>query len=99
MKMTPDQKAASQALQKAVEDHIKAIDDEIGRPDNPMVVTDWITIVACEGYSDDGLMSSYYILMPNGEIAEHKALGLLKYGSRMLVDGGIVVRDDEEEDD
>lgn len=76
--MTPEIRRAQQAL----DDAIKALMELHGYTGpKEGVITDWIVVVAQEGYEDDGdVKSGYTSLYSGGSMATHKALGLLRCG-------------------
>lgn len=78
--LTPEQRSAQRKLQEAIEEQVAQY-----RDDDRGVVTDWVVVMATEGYSSEGnAQSAYYLAFANGEMAEHRAVGLLEWGVHML---------------
>jgi hypothetical protein len=95
MRMNPQQKAAQEKLEEAVQQHVAAY-----RGDDDGVIADWILVTSTSGYDADGDgTSGYYMAYQGGEMSEHRAVGLLEWGKHMLTIGEIrgvaFGRDDE----
>jgi hypothetical protein len=89
--LTDEQKAAQEALQTAVERHIAAY-----RDGDTGVVADWILVTSTAGFGDRGQgTSAYYLAFMGGEMAEHRAIGLLDWGKHMLK-AGLLVGDEDD---
>lgn len=85
MKQTPEQKAAQEALQAAIEQHRKAFTDAEDVPIIGEITTDWITVAACISYDDDGDQTvAYHWALSNGAMPDHTAKGLLVHALDMV---------------
>jgi hypothetical protein len=80
MGLTAEQKAASQGLQAAIEEMLRAYEYDVDSDTGTVAMaTDWVVAVAQQGYSDDGeQVGGVCVLMPDGEIPAYRALGLLE---------------------
>lgn len=80
--LTPEQKTAQEALQKAIVEHCLVF-----RPvteTDPQMVSDWIVVANIIWFDSDGeRMSAYNIGFSDGQMDEHKAVGLCEIGKRV----------------
>lgn len=83
--MTPDQQAAQDNLQVALERHVRAFKPDLS--DGELLV-DWATIAQLTRFSPEGRReSAYQLIYANGAMEEHRAKGLFYHGLH-LVDFG-----------
>lgn len=85
-----ERKAAQEALQLAVERHVRAY-----RDGDTGVVSDWILVSTTTGFNGDDVTSAYYLAYMGGQMPEHRALGLLHWGVHMLKSGELVGDDND----
>lgn len=95
--MTPEQRAAESQLDEAIRASMEA-HGFLG-PDEG-VVTDWLVVVAQEGFDDEGnVKSGYTTLYSRGSMANHKAIGLLHCGLTYIdLNNERALRDDDDDD-
>lgn len=95
MRLTPQQQERMDAqdnLQRAVERHVAAY-----RGDDDGIVADWVLISSTSGFDDDGKgTSGYYLAFMGGEMAEHRAVGLMMWGKHMIESGEANGDDDDD---
>lgn len=83
--MTPEQQAAQEELQRALERHVKAFKPDMS--DGELLV-DWACIAQLTRFNEQGNReSAYQLIYANGAMEEHRAKGLF-YHALHLVDFG-----------
>jgi hypothetical protein len=89
MPRTPEQAEAEDALQIAVENHIRAF--RAGGPAGPLEVTgDWMLVATVVSLDLDNneRRYAYHLAFSGGEQPEHIAYGLLEMAGQLLSEGG-----------
>lgn len=82
--LTPEQKEAQEALEIAIRAHTEAWKDEEPQSTSEVLV-EWVVVMYLTGWDDDGdEVAAYRFAFPNGQLADHKACGLLEYGAHLL---------------
>lgn len=92
--LTPEQRAANARLDEVIREAMD-VHGFLGPDDG--VVTDWIVVIAQEGFEDNGdVKSGYTTLYSRGSMANHKAVGLLHCGLRYIdLNDQAALRDDD----
>lgn len=75
MKMTPRQKAAQEALEAAIREHMSAYAEDL---EGQQYVAEWALIANIVDGRDDDL-AVYHLAFSNGDIADHRAVGLFEW--------------------
>lgn len=93
MKLTPEQTAAEEALQKAI-DMMSAAYPIVDKADDEQSVTsgwlvgDWAVIISSTGFDVEGDMhDSYQLAFSGGNMPEYRAKGLFKQALDMMLVG------------
>lgn len=75
MSLTPEQRAADAGLREAIQRAVEAYSGV----DFPLTVTDFMVMVAAQGYAPDGRpVTSYRYLLDEVEPPPHRIFGLMK---------------------
>jgi hypothetical protein len=83
---TDEQRATQDALQAALEAHNRAWSPAGA---DPGLLVDWVVVTQTTRFDDDGdRISAYGLIFAGGQMDEHRAVGLLDYGSHLLKFGG-----------
>lgn len=92
MPLTPEQKAANDKLHddiQSIVDLYRTAHVEDGANEDHGVVVDWVVIIQTQGFDADGdTESGYYMAFSNGEMPDHRAIGLFAMGTQMIHEGG-----------
>lgn len=84
--MNDAQRAAQEALESAVRQHVAAF-----RPtgdDAPAeAVSDWALVANVVSWNGNDKMSAYHMAYANGEMEEHRAIGLFALGTDVVMNG------------
>lgn len=98
MPESSEKKAAQQRLQEAIEAQIaiyRADGVAQGMPEDTGMVTDWCLVVHTTSYDGDGdEQSGYYMSYANGQMPDHRAVGLLTWAIHILKSGDPNVEND-----
>lgn len=85
--MTPEQQEAQEALHRAVVQHVAAFRPEGSDPSREMI-SDWIVVAGVVSFNEEGeRLTAYNLAYSDGEMDEHRAVGLLHVGQRLMMDG------------
>lgn len=82
-RFTPEQTAANEQLQSAMENYLRTFCRQQGA-----LLVDWVVVLQSSWYDDDGdRCSAYHMAFSTGEMDEHRAIGLLEYGKDLVLHG------------
>lgn len=99
MPRSPERVAAQRKLQEAIEEQIaqyRADNVARGQDEDKGMVTDWVLVVHTMSYDGEGdELSGYYMSYANGQMPDHRAIGLLTHGVYMIQNGDMP--DDEDD--
>lgn len=84
--MTPEQELANTALEKAITDHVKAFRGTEG-DNTPEMVTDWVLVACVTSFSGDERLVAYHMGFSNGQMDDHRAVGLCRVGEDLILNG------------
>jgi hypothetical protein len=81
--MTPEVKAATQAVQDAMNAYLTAIEVPADE-----VLGDWMLVATTVGFQDNGNpKNAYHMLFANGALQLHVAMGLTDMAQDLLLNG------------
>src|SRR5688500_6937177 len=77
MALNDEEKQAQRQLQEAIENHRRVFLKNSGLPEQSEVLADWLLIVSCVSYDDEGdPLVAYHLAMPDDVLLDHRAKGL-----------------------
>lgn len=76
--MSPDRKAAYEALERAIQAVLVFDGDE--DPDQPLVLTDYVVLAARQGWAGDHSYSSIAWLFRDGDMPWYRIIGVVRAG-------------------
>jgi hypothetical protein len=84
--VTEQQDIAQANLHRAIAEHIAAFRPSLSDSTREMI-GDWIVVGNVVSFSDEGKMTAYHIAYSDGEMEEHRAIGLLRYAEGLVANG------------
>lgn len=94
--MNEAQRQAQEKLDQAIREHAAAFRpaSEIHPGAPSQMVTDWMYVANVIWWDEDGdKMSAYNVGYVNGELEEHRAIGLLTIGSKIVMGDGMEMKE------
>lgn len=84
MPPTAEQKAVQEALQAAIENYVRVYE-----PNRPGLVVDWAIIAQATSFNaEEGIAKdAYHMAFSNGQMEDHRAVGLFRYAEHLLLHG------------
>ena len=84
---TPEQLAAQERLQAAIEEHVRAF--RVGVSDDVEVTGDWMLVAAVVSLDleDNERRYAYHLGFSGGEQPEHIVYGLMRMGTQLVSEG------------
>jgi hypothetical protein len=85
MTITPEQREAQQRLQDAIENHCRVWTPHEETPVGGEMLIDWAVVMHLTGYNEEGHeVAAYRLAYTNGEMPQHRAVGLFEYASYLV---------------